>query len=83
MDNFNEVERVEPPNWFIGFKNTTLQLLVKENNIGTAIPSVFYAGISIEKVNKAKSNNYLFIDLNIDKATKAGAFNIIFTLDDH
>ena len=82
MDDFNEVEKVEPPNWFIGFKNTTLQLLVKENNIGTAIPSVFYAGISIEKVNKAKSNNYLFIDLNIDKATKAGTFNIIFTLDD-
>ena len=82
MDDFNEVERVEPPNWFIGFKNTTLQLLVKENNIGTAIPSVSYEGVSIEKVNKAKSNNYLFIDLNIDKATKAGTFNIIFTLDD-
>ncbi|WP_158837260.1 glycoside hydrolase family 13 protein [Polaribacter sp. L3A8] len=78
----NEVERVEPPNWFIGFKNTSLQLLVKENNIGAAIPSISYAGVTIEKVNKAKSNNYLFIDLNIDAATKPGKFNITFTFDD-
>ena len=60
---YNEVERVEPPNWFIGFKDTSLQLLVKENNIGTAVPSISYKGVAIEKVNKATSNNYLFINL--------------------
>ena len=79
---YNEVERVEPPNWFIGFKDTSLQLLVKENNIGTAVPSISYKGVAIEKVNKATSNNYLFINLKIDSATKAGKFNIDFTFKD-
>ncbi|MCL7763568.1 glycoside hydrolase family 13 protein [Polaribacter sp. Z014] len=77
-----EIERVEPPNWFIGFKDTSLQLLVKEENIGFATPSISYEGVSIEKVNKARSNNYLFIDLIIDKSTNPGVFNIDFNFTD-
>ena len=76
------LERVEPTNWWVNFKDTSLQLLVKENNIGNSNPSISYDGVSIEKVHKAKSQNYLFIDLNIDATTKAGKFDIIFTFDD-
>ena len=76
------LERVEPTNWWVNFKDTSLQLLVKENNIGNSKPSISYDGVSIEKVHKAKSQNYLFIDLNIDATTKAGKFDIIFTFDD-
>ncbi|QTE22460.1 glycoside hydrolase family 13 protein [Polaribacter cellanae] len=72
------LERVEPPNWFIGFKNSSLQLLVKEPNIGNFTPSISYKGVSIEKVHTAKSPNYLFIDLKIDASTKAGKFDIVF-----
>ncbi|MEE9407740.1 MAG: glycoside hydrolase family 13 protein [Polaribacter sp.] len=78
----NSLERVEPPNWFVGFKDVSLQLLVKEDKIGNSKPSISYDGVSIEKVNKARSENYLFIDLNIGKSTKAGKFDIIFTFDD-
>ena len=28
------LEKVEPTNWWVGFKDTSLQLLVKEENIG-------------------------------------------------
>lgn len=73
---------VEPPNWWVNFKDSSLQLLVKEENIGNSKPSISYDGISIEKVHKAKSENYLFIDLNIDKTAKAGKFDITFTFDD-
>ena len=76
------LERVEPTNWWVGFKNTSLQLLVKEENIGNSKPSISYAGVSIEKVHKARSKNYLFIDLKIDKTTKPGKFDIIFNLND-
>ena len=37
------LERVEPTNWWVGFKNTSLQLLVKEENIGNSKPSISYA----------------------------------------
>ncbi|WP_435416508.1 glycoside hydrolase family 13 protein [Polaribacter aestuariivivens] len=73
------LERVEPLNWFIGFKDTSLQLLVKEPSIGNFTPSISYEGVSIKKVHTAKSENYLFIDLNIDSSTKPGKFDIVFT----
>ena len=76
------LERVEPTNWWIGLKNTSLQLLVKEDNIGNSKPSISYEGVSIDKVNKARSKNYLFIDLTIDKYTETGKFDIVFTFDD-
>ena len=76
------LERVEPTNWWVGLKNTSLQLLVKEDKIGNSKPSISYAGVSIEKVHKARSENYLFLDLKIDKSTKAGKFDITFTFDD-
>jgi glycosidase len=76
------LERVEPPNWFIGFKDTSLQILVKEEQIGRSKPKISYDGVSILKVHKARSINYLFIDLSIDATTKAGKFDIVFTFDD-
>ncbi|MFD2543337.1 glycoside hydrolase family 13 protein [Lacinutrix gracilariae] len=77
-----EIERVEPPNWWIGFKNQQLQLLVKHPNISEAEPSIHYSGVSIAKVHKADSPNYLFLDLHIAENTKAGQFNIHFKYKD-
>ena len=74
----NDIERVEPPNWWVGLKNSELQLLVKHPNISEAIPDIAYQGVSIKKVLKADSLNYLFIYLDIDNSAKAGKFNITF-----
>lgn len=73
-----EIERVEPLNWWVGFKNKELQLLVKHPNISEAQPEINYPGISITKVHKADSPNYLFLDVQISEATKPGKFNIVF-----
>ena len=75
------LQRVEPPNWWVDFNDSSLQLLVKEPNIGNSKPTISYQGVSIQKVHQAKSTNYLFIDLQIDKNTKAGKFDIVFTFD--
>nr|WP_321221867.1 glycoside hydrolase family 13 protein [uncultured Psychroserpens sp.] len=75
----NDIERIEPPNWWTGFKNDKLQLLVHHNNIGNYEPSINYQGVEIKKVSKAtKSNNYLFLDLIISTNAQPGQFNIIF-----
>lgn len=76
-----QVNRIEPPNWWTGFKNENLQLLVHHPNIGKATPKISYDGISIVKVHQAKSPNYLFIDLKIDASTKPGKFTIVFESD--
>ena len=75
----SQVERIEPPNWWIGFEETNLQLLIKGDNISIAKPEIQYEGISIEKVHKGESLNYLFIDLKIKADTKPGKFIIKFT----
>ncbi|MGB3607088.1 glycoside hydrolase family 13 protein [Psychroserpens sp.] len=77
-----DIDLVEPPNWWVGFKDQTLQLLVKHQDIGNFIPQINHPDITIEKVSRGdNSNNYLFIDLRIAEGTSAGQFNILFEND--
>lgn len=73
-----QIERVEPPYWWTGMKSSHLQLLVKGEGIGELNPQIDYQGISIQKVHKADSPNYLFIDLEIAPQAKPGSFEIKF-----
>jgi neopullulanase len=73
-----QINHVEPLNWFVGMKNPNLQLLVNGNNIGKTTPQVNYPGVTIKKVTKADSKNYLFLDLVIAKNTKPGIIGISF-----
>ncbi|WP_370479968.1 glycoside hydrolase family 13 protein [Tamlana flava] len=75
----HDIQRIEPPNWWVGFKNSELQLMVKHPNISEWTPELSYEGVSIEHVNKADSPNYLFIDINVSETANAGKFNIVFT----
>ncbi|QHI37786.1 Neopullulanase [Kordia antarctica] len=74
----NDIERIEPPHWWTGFKNNKLQLLVKHPDISKASATISQEGITIEKITKGESINYLFIDLDISKNIKPGKFNIEF-----
>lgn len=74
----SQIDLVEPPNWWVGFENTSLQLLIKGTNISSYGASIDYSGISIKKINKGDSPNYLFIDINIEPNTDPGNFEIIF-----
>ena len=78
-----EISKVEPPNWWVGMKNSKLQLLVKHPNIGNATPEISYPGVTLEKVHKADSPNYLFLDLEISESTKPGKFNVVFRQKDN
>ncbi|RPH95202.1 MAG: alpha-amlyase [Lysobacterales bacterium] len=70
--------RVEPPNWWVGFRETSLQLQVYGNDIALYHPSVDYPGVSIRRVEKVHSPNYLFVYLDIAPDTVPGTFDIRF-----
>jgi len=70
--------RVEPMNWWVGMKNTSLQLLVHGESVGGTTVSVQYPGVRLVKVTKAESPHYLFIDLQVAPSTKPGRFPIVF-----
>ena len=74
-----QINHAEPLNWWTGMKNPSLQLLINGNDVGETTPSINYPGVTIKKINKADSKNYLFIDLLIDKKAKPGILNISFT----
>ncbi|SDS21683.1 glycoside hydrolase family 13 protein [Christiangramia echinicola] len=82
INSYSQIDRVEPPNWWVGFEESNLQLLVYGENIGKATPVINYDGVTIEKVNQAKSPNYLFIDLNISENTEPGTFDLILEMPD-
>ncbi len=69
---------VEPPNWWIEMKDISLQLLVYHDGIGDYSASINYPGVSVKEIHKAKSPNYLFIDLEIAEGTQSGKFDITF-----
>ncbi len=73
-----QIDIVHPPNWWIGFKNQNLQLLVKGEKINTYELEIKYPGVKIKQIHKADSPNYLFIDLFVSKKTKPGVFKLKF-----
>lgn len=78
----HDIERIEPPHWWAGFKSDSLQLLVKHKNIADYKPKILQTGVQITKVSKGNnSNNYLFIDLDISEV-EASKFNISFSKED-
>ena len=72
------IERVEPPFWWTGFKETGLQLMVYGEGISDYKPSINHDGVTIQRVEKVESPNYLFLYLDIAMAF-AGDFDIVFT----
>ena len=71
-----QIERVEPPNWWIGFENIELQLLIKGNDIRYSKVYIDYDGVNIVNTHYADSPNYIFLDLEINSNTTPGNFNI-------
>ena len=76
------IQRIEPPNWWVGMQSSSLQLMVYGNGINGLLPEIDYEGVKIDKVIQVKNKNYLFIDLEIADYTEPGTFTILFKKDD-
>ena len=76
-----QVTRVEPLSWWTGMK-MPLQLLVQGDNISEYSVAVEGgAGVSVEKVTKADSPNFLFVDVKIAANAKPGTYYVVFSKD--
>src|SRR3954469_19868414 len=72
------IDHLEPPCWWTGMQDKTLQLMVHGPHIGELEPALNYPGVRITAVRPVANKNYLFIDLSIDEHAKAGQFDIVF-----
>ena len=76
-----QVTRVEPLSWWTGMK-TPLQLLVQGENISEYNVAVEGGkGVSVTRLNKADSPNFLFVDVKIAANAKPGTYYIVFSKD--
>lgn len=75
----NWIQRIEPPFWWTGFKNDTLQLLVYGKDISKSKVKIESKSVQLLKINKAESPNYLFIDIVIPKTHNNSSFKINFS----
>lgn len=67
------LQHVEPPNWWVGMRDTSLQLMLHGSGIANAKPTLApYPGVSLKASHRATSANYLFIDLDIAPDAKPG-----------
>lgn len=80
MAQVGRIQHVEPQNWWVGFKNPTLQLMIHAQDIAKTQVSVDYPGVSIERITLVQNPNYVFLDLNISANTNPGIVPIKFML---
>lgn len=78
MQAATKIDHIEPENWYVGMKNSLLQLMVYGKNIRDSRVSVDYPGVKIDSLVRLDSPNYLFVYLNLSGA-KPG--NMVLNID--
>ena len=74
-----EIQHVDPPFWWVGMKNHTLQILFHGPKIAENEVSVKYGGVTIKDVVKTENPNYIFLYLDIAAKAKPGKVDITFS----
>jgi glycosidase len=71
---------VEPPFWWVGMKNASLEILFYNKNINVSeyTASITYDGVVLKEVKKVSNPHYLFLNLEISSTAKAGSVPINF-----
>ena len=76
--NAQKIERVEPPNWWVGMKHTQLELLIYGKDIAELTPSIEGVNCTLANSVKTENENYLFLTVDVSKA-EVGTFLINFS----
>jgi neopullulanase len=72
---------VEPPNWWLGMKNSEVQVLFHNASVDISkyTASINYPGVSVKAVKTTENPHYLFVTLDISPTATAGNVPIVFT----
>jgi len=73
-----KINHLEPPFWWAGMLDSSLQLMVHGKGISDLEPDIDYPGVLINAIHKIENPNYLFIDLFFLDMVEPGSFEIIF-----
>ena len=75
-----DIQKVEPPFWYVGMEDNELQVLVYGEDISSSTFSIEpYKGVEVKEVRKVDSPNYLFVYLDISNTAQPGEMTFKFT----
>ena len=78
-----DTPRVEPPFWWTGMKDGSLQIMLYGKDLGKATVSLGkYKGVTLSQTQRVQSPNYLFLTVEVGAKAKAGTFDIVLTSED-
>jgi glycosidase len=72
------LNRIDPPSWWTGMADSSLQLLVYGYRISEANVIADYPGVELKKLTKLENPNYLVLDLEISSKAKPGNVTFVF-----
>ena len=73
------IDRLDPPSWFTGMKETALQLMIYGKDMGTYDVKADYPGVRVVTLVRTENPNYLFVNLDIGRETLPGNIKLTFT----
>lgn len=76
-----KIEHIEPAHWWVGMKNSRFQVLLHGKDVGRATVSIPGQGLVLKKTNLTTNPNYLFLDLEVERAAKSGVYSILLKRD--
>jgi glycosidase len=66
-----------PPNWYVGLKDTTLQLIIHQKDMGTVSQVTTNTGdVQVLDVQPTNHKDYLLLNISISRQTKAGIIQL-------
>lgn len=73
----SDLPKAYPTHWWVGMKNSFVQVMLQGDNIGAGSITLAYPGVKLLKVHQVENKNYLFVDLSISSTAKPGTLPFI------
>ena len=74
-----KIDRIDPPCWWTGMVNDTLQLMVTGRDIRDCDVKTDRTDVKITDIGRLDSKNYMFVNLVIDRDASAGDISLTFS----
>lgn len=75
------IDRIEPPFWWSGMANQTVQLMVYGKGIGKATVTSSNPKIIVQELHTVENPNYLFVDLSVGQEQGEASTELRFDLN--
>ncbi len=74
-----KINKIEPPNWWVGMKYNKIQLMVYGENLKDINAKFENDQIKILEVHKIENSTYAFIDIEIPGNLQAGNYDLVLS----